>query len=231
MKDWIHQNNREIEKIISPDFNERTLVPFKKANFFNITREFDRFHTPSKKIKRFLTWDFIVNDKEYFYHISVKENLSLTETVLNEVMERDIKPLQIEEQIGMIKRGERMLRSLKIIEEDHYLTMFDYFSKISNRSLKTFQEFHSWYFITSKECPIEQYYREEEKTLMAQHRNYPVSEKKTIKQNTPTIVKETSHINQGITYKKCPECGEYHNSDYYRCAVCNDFDASNDPSF
>lgn len=32
----------------------------------------------------------------------------------------------------------------------------------------------------------------------------------------------------GGNYKRCPECGEWHNAAYYRCAPCNGFSAEND---
>jgi uracil DNA glycosylase len=41
----------------------------------------------------------------------------------------------------------------------------------------------------------------------------------------------TRSYGSSIQYKPCPECGEMHNAAYTRCAVCNDFSASNDPNW
>lgn len=37
---------------------------------------------------------------------------------------------------------------------------------------------------------------------------------------------KTNH--NGITYKRCNDCGAWHNAQYNRCAPCNDFSAKND---
>lgn len=52
-----------------------------------------------------------------------------------------------------------------------------------------------------------------------------------IKMLTPTPkenaqVEEANH--NGITYKRCNDCGAWHNAQYNRCAPCNDFSAKND---
>jgi len=41
----------------------------------------------------------------------------------------------------------------------------------------------------------------------------------------------TRSYSSSIQYKPCPECGEMHNAAFTRCAVCNDFSASNDPNW
>jgi len=45
-----------------------------------------------------------------------------------------------------------------------------------------------------------------------------------------SLVRENKSVNESrIQYKPCPECGSMHNAAYTRCAVCNDFSATNDP--
>jgi uracil DNA glycosylase len=56
---------------------------------------------------------------------------------------------------------------------------------------------------------------------------------KDAKVNTSTSPKSTSRraYSSSIQYIPCRECGAMHNANYNRCAVCNDFSASNDPDW
>lgn len=51
---------------------------------------------------------------------------------------------------------------------------------------------------------------------------------KNILHTTKPKYNTNSYLN---SFKPCPQCGEMHNAAFNRCAVCNDFSASNDPDW